>query len=422
MLDAKESPEATQDLLNEASVMAQVAGHRNLVSIIDVITRGDPLVLVLQYCEHGSVLDVLKAQAAEGTPITFANKMHMALDVAFGMEYLSSLRFIHGDLASRNVLVADGKHGGGLDSVRKAASLVCKVADFGLSRGGGNIDGGDGEGSSESYYKSSNGVFPVRWTAPEAMETLRFTQASDVWSFAVVVVELLQNGTSPYHGQSNPDVMKLVLSGGRHSKPSDDCTDELFKCMLLCWHQDVAKRPTFARVVEHFKPLAEPAGKPEVEPRKDSNKKLNGADNEYTGFGFGDEVDEDAANGADGNVAVGVTGNGTNAGGQYIKVGDGTGVAGDEVDEDAANGADGNVAVGVMGNGTNAGGQYIKVGDGTEVAGEDYEYSKNTEQAPPAKEKKKKKKKKKAEKAEKGTTETTVMNAAFDNDAAATGL
>eukprot|EP00729_Bicosta_minor_P005003 gene5003-9191_t len=203
--------------------------------------------------------------------------MHMALDVAFGMEYLSSLRFIHGDLASRNVLVADGKHGGGLDSVRKAASL-------------------------------------------------------------------------------------------------------------------------------------------------DSNKKLNGADNEYTGFGFGDEVDEDAANGADGNVAVGVTGNGTNAGGQYIKVGDGTGVAGDEVDEDAANGADGNVAVGVMGNGTNAGGQYIKVGDGTEVAGEDYEYSKNTEQAPPAKEKKKKKKKKKAEKAEKGTTETTVMNAAFDNDAAATGL
>ena len=127
------------------------------------------------------------------------------------------------------------------------------------------------------------------------METLRFTQASDVWSFAVVVVEMLQNGTSPYHGQSNPNVMKLVLSGGRHSKPSDDCTDELFKFMLLCWHQDVARRPTFAKVVEFFEPLAEPAGKPEVKPRKvaNTNKEWTSANNEYTGFGFGDEVDED---------------------------------------------------------------------------------------------------------------------------------
>jgi len=221
----------------------------------------------------------------------------MALDIALGMEHLSSLRFIHRDLAACNLLVADGKLWGGLKNTRTNASLVCKVADFGLSRGGdgGNGGGGDdGGGSSESYYKSSNGVFPVRWTAPESMETLRYTQASDVWAFAVVLVELLQDGDRPYHGQSNPDVMKMVMSGGRHSKPSDDCTDELFKFMLLCWHQDVAQRPTFAKVVEYFKPLAESAaawsneGAPAIEPRKDSYKKLNGANNEYNEMGFGD--------------------------------------------------------------------------------------------------------------------------------------
>jgi serine/threonine protein kinase len=235
--------------------MAQVSGHRNLVSIIGVITRGDPLVLVLQFCEHGSVLDKLKAEAAEGTPVTFASKMHMALDIATGMEHLASLRFIHRDLAARNVLVAYGKLSGGLQNAKTGTSLVCKIADFGLSRGGdGGIKRGAGdEASPESYYKSSNGVFPIRWTAPEAMESLRYTQASDVWSFGVVLVELMQDGTSPYHGQSNPAVMQLVRSGGRHPKPSADCTVQLFKLMLLCWHEDVARRPTFARIVPGLK-------------------------------------------------------------------------------------------------------------------------------------------------------------------------
>ena len=181
---------------------------------------------------------------------------------------------------------------------------MCKVADFGLSRGGG---GGGDDGDTESYYKSSKGVFPVRWTAPESMETLRFTQASDVWAFAVVVVELLQDGDRPYHGQSNPDVMKMVMSGGRHSKPSDDCTDELFKFMLLCWHQDVAQRPTFAKVAEYFKPMAGSVAAPAIEPRKDLNKKFETANNEYNDFGFGDISAGEAAESASvGDVGAGV--------------------------------------------------------------------------------------------------------------------
>ena len=58
--------------------------------------------------------------------------------------------------------------------------------------------------------------------------------------------------------------------------------------MLLCWHQDVARRPTFAKVVEYFKPLAGSVAAPAIKSGKDSNKKFESADNEYNDFGFGD--------------------------------------------------------------------------------------------------------------------------------------
>lgn len=102
VLDAEESPGATKELLSESSVMAQVAGHPNLVSIVGVITRGDPLVLVIQFCEHGSLLSVLKTSAAAGNPVDLLDKVQYAVDVGKGVAHLTGLHFIHRDLASRN--------------------------------------------------------------------------------------------------------------------------------------------------------------------------------------------------------------------------------------------------------------------------------------------------------------------------------
>jgi hypothetical protein len=175
VLDAKSSPEATKEMLAEAGVMAAVGSHPNLVSLIGIITRGDPLILILQFCAQGELLGMLKKAAAEGEPISLMDKMQFAREVAQGMDHLSKKHFIHRDLACRNVLCAEG---------------MCKIADFGLSRGAGGQSStaeNDDIATHEDYYKSTAGVFPVRWTAPEAMETLRFTPASDVWSFGIVV-------------------------------------------------------------------------------------------------------------------------------------------------------------------------------------------------------------------------------------------
>ena len=159
--DSNNSPEAMRELQSEALVMAQVTHHPNLVSLVGVITRGDPLVLVISYCEHGSLLSLLRTQAKDGSPLSAEVKLKLGLQAARGMEHLASLSFVHRDLAARNVLVATG--------------MVAQVADFGLSRGvvldavaGADDDGGvDGESmrtpAAGGYYRSQTGVFPIRF-------------------------------------------------------------------------------------------------------------------------------------------------------------------------------------------------------------------------------------------------------------------
>ena len=93
----------------------------------------------------------------------------MMRGIAYGMQYLSEMSYVHRDLAARNVLVN--------------SQLVCKIADFGLSReiGEGNVDGA---------YTTRGGKIPVRWTAPEAIAFRKFTSSSDVWSFGIVMWEV----------------------------------------------------------------------------------------------------------------------------------------------------------------------------------------------------------------------------------------
>ena len=126
---------ARADLIKEATVMGQVSYHANVVSLIGVVTRGDPLIVVVSYCEHGDIKHVLGKAAADGTPWSEARKLRMCHEVASGMAHLVECQIVHRDLASRNVLLT--------------SSNACKVADFGLSR----------FTASENYYRSQQGTF-----------------------------------------------------------------------------------------------------------------------------------------------------------------------------------------------------------------------------------------------------------------------
>ena len=230
------SHEATEELHKEAAVMAQVSHHPNLVSLVGVITRGDPLVLIISYCEHGSLLSLLRSRAEEHSPLSLEVKMQLGLHIAKGMDHLANLFFIHRDLAARNVLVATG--------------MIGQVADFGLSRG---VQQTDSDGTDDLYYRSKSGVFPIRSTAPESMneETRKFSSASDVWSFAIVMVEMYQDGKRPYpYIAETIEVMHEVIGGHHHKDPGGGCSAKVYDMLQKCWSREPQQRPSFGNLVE----------------------------------------------------------------------------------------------------------------------------------------------------------------------------
>jgi serine/threonine protein kinase len=239
--------EGAEEMLREATVMAQVSGHPNLVSLIGVVTSGPPLLLLLSLCENGSLLSLLKKRKQKGVngimPLTVGERLKMALDTARGMEHLTANKFVHRDLAARNVLVD--------------VLMCCKVADFGLARGTAGARTGpetNEDGDEEEYYRSRTGTFPVRWTAPEAMQTMRFTEGSDAWSFGITMIEVFTDGGKPYATMDNAAVISEVQGGYRAPQP-ELCPDTMYAVMLECWHAKAAERPPFTHLAERIETL-----------------------------------------------------------------------------------------------------------------------------------------------------------------------
>ena len=232
-LDTAGFAAAEEELLKEALLMAQVETHPHLVALVGVITRGKPKVLILSFCEHGELQGKLKKRAADGNAFSTTERYRLCKEVADGMAHLARHNFVHRDLAARNVLLGSG--------------MVCKVADFGLSR---QVQTEDNAGD---YYRSSSGIIPVRWTAPEGMSSLKFSSASDVWSYGITCVEIFQDGAFPYpEVRSNPDVMKMVCTQGYVHPQPKGCSAGVYAELVKCWSFEPSQRPEFAELKRFF--------------------------------------------------------------------------------------------------------------------------------------------------------------------------
>ncbi|XP_046552241.1 tyrosine-protein kinase receptor Tie-1-like [Haliotis rubra] len=146
-----------------------------------------------------------------------------AYQIAKGLRHLHRNRIIHRDVAARNVLLFD--------------NLLCKVADLGLARHLSDSDG-------DVYETKSEGPLPVRWMAPESLRDRIYSYKSDVWSYGILLWEIVTLGGSPYQGRSAHKVVQDVLNGQTMSRP-DHCAPELFSLMNECWRQDPESRPDF---------------------------------------------------------------------------------------------------------------------------------------------------------------------------------
>ncbi|KAK2871517.1 hypothetical protein Q8A67_024044 [Cirrhinus molitorella] len=229
--DKDEGP-LREEFRHEAMLRSRLQ-HPNIVCLLGVITKEQPMSMIFSYSGHGDLHEFLVMRSPHSdvgssdddktvkSTLEQADFLHIVTQIAAGMEYLSSHHVVHKDLSSRNILVCD--------------KLNVKILDLGLFR----------EVYSADYYKlMGTSPFPIRWMSPEAILYGKFSTDSDIWAYGVVLWEIFSYGLQPYCGYSNQDVIEMVRNRQVLSCP-DDCPAWIYTLMLECWNEFPARRPRF---------------------------------------------------------------------------------------------------------------------------------------------------------------------------------
>lgn len=204
----------------------KVGQHPNVLKFIGAVVSDDAMgpFIIYEYCENGTLRDYLADRRNNITVDLQENLFRFGLDIAKGMEYLAGRAIVHRRLAARNIL---------LNYLNEV-----KISGFGPQPS--EEDGGDAE-------KAKKERIPIKWVAPECMESTRdATEKSDVWSYAVVLWEIFSLGETPYTG-TGADLPRRLKKGERLTKP-ELCDDTWYAAMKKCWSYEARKRPKFSEI------------------------------------------------------------------------------------------------------------------------------------------------------------------------------
>lgn len=218
----------SQAFLAEAAKMKQLR-HSNLVLSYGLCTTEDPIFIVFEYMPGGSLLDYLRTR--KGKKATLQTCVKFMRDVASAMAFMERNFWVHGDLAARNLLLG-------------AKDLV-KLCDFGHAVQTNALD--------DPVHTDQ--LLPVKWTSPELYNTRGISSKADVWSFGIVLVEILTKGETPYDivpfCNNNKKLMAMLIKGWR--MPQHPMVASHFHAVLLdCWHPERTERPSFEHLFDHF--------------------------------------------------------------------------------------------------------------------------------------------------------------------------
>jgi len=237
-LKLNSTKEMQQAFEKEIKFMSRLKDE-NVIRLLGICTTGTPFIM-MEYMENGDLNQYLQQfellldpdEAPSTKQITPVTLIYMSYQIASGMKYLSSLKYVHRDLATRNILV--GK------------DYVVKIADFGMSQ---NL-------YSAYYFKvKGRAILPIRWMAYECFFG-KFSVKTDAWAYGITLWEIFTLAKQPpYHVLGDQEVIDNALKGENRqlmSKP-ENCPDEIYEVMLRCWVHDPNERATFTELYDTLK-------------------------------------------------------------------------------------------------------------------------------------------------------------------------
>ncbi|CAJ0939111.1 unnamed protein product, partial [Mesorhabditis belari] len=267
------------EFLQEIALMKSMGYHERLVNMLACVTESEPYCLVVEFCNNGDLLQFLQERCKymikldeacvnyhepteddvydETMILTMKQLLMFSVQISYGLEYLSQKGFVHRDVAARNVLVSNRSE--------------VKIGDFGLTR---YIY------SENSQYVSKGGRLPLKWMSPEAIRHYEFSSKSDVWSFGVLLFEVITLGGSPYPCIQPVDMLDYLEQGGRIEQP-DNCPDDYYQVMKSCWTFNPTDRPEFSVIRQRLAMQLEEVTEEYSYLKLDSRK-------EYYNFGYHD--------------------------------------------------------------------------------------------------------------------------------------
>lgn len=205
-----------RSFLHEVHIL-QMFNHPNIVRLLGVCAQERPYYIITEFLKHGNLLEYLNN--TDGESLLQPQLIKMAAQVADGMLQLEKLDCIHRNLAAKNVQVGE--------------NLICKLSNFHYAQA-----------------KNLGQMLPIRssikWAAPEVLIDQTFSTKSDVWSFGIVLYELISQGSKPYPDMTDKEVEQKVTQEEYQMSCPKDCPEKLYIIMQQCWKKESSLRPTFA--------------------------------------------------------------------------------------------------------------------------------------------------------------------------------
>lgn len=203
-----------EEFLQEARFQLDIPPHPNIVQLLGVSIDGPQPLVVLEYCNEGSLDRLFDSDEQVSRSLQFK----LAAAIARGLHHLHENNIVHRDLAARNVLIHNAEP---------------KISDFGMSR---KLK------EASQVGKTASNIGPIRWMAPESLSDQSYSTKSDVWTFGIVLYEITAR-QEPHITESLLTVGTKIRDEGFTPLVPEDCPTLLQEIMQMCWRKNPTERP-----------------------------------------------------------------------------------------------------------------------------------------------------------------------------------